>query len=147
MARWQENCGSNSAMIRFSAWLPLLVLLATACSTSRTPRAVWFNEQDKANFIVRYYTDDVNYVLKPEKTEGRFLSVLKKDEALEVAKRQPGRELAVIILVYYESQDEADRVKSKWRKLLSEMGYQRVVFSCGIGTRQLNGLLVLPEEG
>ena len=39
---------------------------------SNLPRVVLFNDQDKANLIVRYYTDDTSYVLKPAKTEGPF---------------------------------------------------------------------------
>ena len=49
--------------------------------------------------MVRYYTDDTSYVLKPAKTNGPFLSVLSRDAVLDVAKQQPVRQLAVVILI------------------------------------------------
>jgi len=134
-------------MMRVSASLLFVVLLATACSTPRTPPVVRFYEQDKANLIVRYYTDDTSYVLKPATTEGSFLSVLKKDAVLNVAKQQPDRQLAVVILIHYTAESEAAKVKDKWTNLLTELGYQRVVFLHALGGIQVNGLPVLAHGG
>lgn len=132
-------------MMKVSASLLVIMLLATACSTSRTPPVVRFHEQDQANLIVRYYTDETSYVLKPQQTEGPFLSVLRRDDVVKVAKQMPGRELAVVILVYYPYHGEADAVKSKWTGLLTGLGYQRVVFLGGYGGKQVNGLPVLAQ--
>jgi hypothetical protein len=129
--------------MKVSALLLFIVLLATACSTPQTSRVVRFHEQDQANLIVRYYTDETSFLVKPQKTEGPFLSILRRDDVLDVAKQLPGRELAVVILVHYPSQDTADAVKTKWTGLLTELGYQRVVFLGGYGTRQVNGLPIL----
>jgi hypothetical protein len=131
--------------MKVSASLLFVVLLATACSTPRTSRDVRFHEQDQANLIVRYYTDETSYVVKPQKTEGPFLSILRRDDVLDVAKQLPGRELAVVILVHYPAQDAADAVKTKWTGLLTGLGYQRVVFLGGYGTRQVNGLPILAQ--
>ena len=59
-------------MIRISAPLLLVVLLLTSCATSRNPTAALprFNEAEQADFIIRYYSDDTSYVLKPATTEG-----------------------------------------------------------------------------
>ena len=133
--------------MKVSASLLFIVLLATACSTPRTSPVVRFHEQDQANLIVRYYTDETSYVLKPEKTDGPFLSILRRDDVLEVAKQLPGRELAVVILVHYPYQGEADAVKNKWTGLLTGLGYQRVVFLGGFGGRQVNGLPILAQGG
>jgi hypothetical protein len=141
---WQKNCAKSGVMIRVSASLLLVLLLATACSTSRMGR---FNEQEQANLVVRYYTDDTSYVLKPAKTDGTFLAVLNKDAVLDVAKQQPGRELAVVILIHYRAQSEADSVRQNWVKLLKEVGYQRVVFLRASGSMQINGLPVLAGGG
>ena len=130
-------------MTKVSAWLLLLLLLATACSTPRTARVVRFSEQDKANLIVRYYTDDISYVLKPAKTEGPFLSVLKQDAVLDVARQQPGRDLAVVMLIRYGCQNEEETVRHKWTSLLTGLGYQRVVFLAAASNMQVNGLPVL----
>ena len=130
-------------MIKASASLLFVLLLATACSTPLTAPVVRFTEQDKANLIVRYYTHDTSYVLKPAKTEGPFLSVLKEDALVDVAKQQPGRDLAVVILIHYGCQSEAEAVKHKWTNLLTGLGYQRVVFLGAAGSMQVNGLPVL----
>jgi hypothetical protein len=141
---WQKNCAKSGVMIRVSASLLLVLLLATACSTSRMGR---FNEQEQANLVVRYYTDDTSYVLKPAKTDGTFLAILNKDAVLDVAKQQPGRELAVVILIHYRAQSEGDSVRQNWVKLLKEVGYQRVVFLRASGSMQINGLPVLAGGG
>ena len=130
-------------MIKASASLLFVLLLASACSTPRTAPVGRFTEQDKANLIVRYYTDDTSYVLKPAKTEGPFLSVLKQDAVLDLARQQPGRELAVVMLIHYTRQSEAEEVRHKWTNLLTGLGYQRVVFLAAAGSMQVNGLPVL----
>ena len=130
-------------MNKVTASLFVVLLLATACSTPQTAPVVRFNEQDKANLIVRYYTDDTSYVLKPAIMEGRFLSILKQDAVLDVAKQQPGRDLAVVMLIQYRCQSEAESVRHKWTQLLTGLGYQRVVFLGAGHDMQVNGLAVL----
>ena len=128
-------------MMRVFYLLLFVGLLATACST---PKAR-FNEQAQADLIVRYYTDDTSYVLKPAKTDGRFLGVLKKGAVLDVAKEQPGRQLAVVILIHYPSQDTADAVRTKWASQLTGLGYQRAVFLGGSNSSQIDGLPILAQ--
>ena len=130
-------------MIKALALVLILLLLATACSTPRTAAVVVFTEQDKANFIVRYYADDTSYVLKPAKREGPFLSILREAAVLDVAKQEAGRDLAVVILIDYPCQSEAQAVKHKWTSLLTGLGYQRVVFLAAASSMQVNGLPVL----
>ena len=122
-----------------------IVLLVTACSTPQTSQVVRFHEQDQANIIVRYFSDETSYVVKPQKTNGPFLSILKRNDVLDVAQQLTGRELAVVILVHYPTQDATDTVKTKWRGLLTGLGYQRVVFLGGSDTRQVNGLPILAQ--
>ena len=130
-------------MMRVCALVLFVVLLATACSTPTTSSVVRFSEQDKANLIVRYYTDDTSYVLKPATTQGPFLSVLKQEAVLDVARRQSGRELAVVILIHYSCKSETEAVRQKWTTLLTGLGYQRVVFLGALGGMRVNGLRVL----
>jgi hypothetical protein len=136
-------------MIRISAPLLLLVLLFTSCASQRSYWAALptFNEQEQANLVVRYYSDDTSYVLKPQKTDGLFLSILDKNAVLEVAKQQPGRQLAVVILIHYGAECEADKVKQNWKDLLAGAGYQRVVFLRAFNGMQVNGLPVLASGG
>ena len=130
-------------MIKVSASLLFVLVLATSCSTPQTDPVVRFSEQDQANLIVRYYTDDISYVLKPAMKEGPFLSILKQDAVLEVAKKQPGRDLAVVMLIHYGCQSEGETVRCKWKSQLTEMGFQRVVFLAAGSNMQVNGLPVL----
>jgi len=136
-------------MIRNAVPLLLSVLLLTSCATFRKPMAARprFGEEELANLIIRYYSDDTSYVLKPAMTEGSFLTILKKDAVLALAKEQPSRQLAVVVLIHYaaESQDEA--VKHDWTSLLTEAGYQRVVFLRALNGMKVNGLPVLASGG
>ena len=100
---------------RVVASLLFVLLLATGCSTPQTAR---FSEQERADLIVRYYTDDTSYLLKPLVTEGAFLSILDRDAVLKVAKQQPGRQLAVVILIHYNVESQAEAVKNNWKNLL-----------------------------
>ena len=125
------------------------MLLLTSCATSRHPWAALprFHEQEEANLIVRYYSDDTSYVLKPQTTDGPFLTVLKKDAVVEVAKQQPGRQLAVVILIHYGADIQAEAVKQNWKNLLAAAGYQRVVFLRALTGMQVKGLPVLTNGG
>ena len=142
---WQENCEGQGVMMKVSASLLFIVLLATACSTPQDSRVVRFHEQDQANLIFHYYTDETSYVVKPQKTEGMFLSILKRDDVLAVAKQLPDHDLAVVILIHYPCQSAADAVKAKWTGLLTSLGYHRVVFLGGFGGKEVNGLPVLAQ--
>jgi hypothetical protein len=130
-------------MIKLLASLLSLLLLTTSCSTSRVVR---FNEQERANLVVRYYTDDTSYLLKPVKMNGSFLAVLNKDAILDLAKQQPSRDLAVVILVHYVTAGETEAVKHDWVKRLNEVGYQRVVFLRASGDMRIDGLPVMASD-
>ena len=106
-----------------------------------------FSEQDQADLIVRYYTDDTSYVLKPATADGPFLTILKKDAVLALAKRQPGRQLAVVALIHYGAESQADAVKHDWTSLLTEAGYRRIVFLRASTGMKVNGLPVLANGG
>lgn len=136
-------------MIKVSVPLLLAMLLLTSCSTPKSPWATLprFREQDQANLVVRYYSDDTSYVLKPQKTDGQFLTILNKDAVLEVAKQQPGRQLAVVILIHYGAPSEAEKVEQNWKSLLGGAGYQRVVFLRAANGMRVNGLPVLANGG
>ena len=134
-------------MIKVSVSLLFLALLATSCSTPQRARQTRFNEQERANLIVKYYTDDTSYLLKPQAKDGPFMAVLNKDAVVEVARQQAQRELAVVVLIHYGAESEAEAVKRKWRSLLTEAGYQRVVFLRGRNGMRVDGLPVLASAG
>ena len=136
-------------MIRILVSLSFAVLLFTSCATRQYPMAAIrrFGEEDQANLIIRYYSDDTSYVLKPAMAEGPFLTILKKDQVLALAKQQPNRQLAVVALIHYGAESQADTVKHDWTSLLTEAGYRRVVFLRASNSMKVNGLPVLANGG
>ena len=140
---------SSWVMIRTLAPLSLVMLMLTSCATSRNPIAALprFSEEAQADLIIRYYSDDTSYVLKPVTTEGPFLTIFKKDAVLALAKQQPGRQLAVVALIHYGTESQADAVKHDWTNLLTEAGYRRIVFLRARNSMKVNGLPVLASGG
>ena len=136
-------------MIRFLAPLLLVALLLTSCSTPRALNSAGprFSEEEQADVIIRYYSDDTSYVLKPATTDGPFLTILKKDAVLDLAKQQPGRQLAVVVLIHYISESQDKAVKQDWTSCLTKTGYKRIVFLRGLNSMKVNGLAVLANEG
>ena len=136
-------------MIRILTPLSLAVLLLTSCATSRGPTASLprFTEEAQADIIIRYYSDDTSYVLKPFMTEGPFLTILKKDAVLALAKQQPGRQLAVVAMIHYGTEGQAEEVKHDWTTLLTDVGYRRIVFLRARNSMKVNGLPVLANGG
>jgi hypothetical protein len=132
-------------MMKASVPLLLATFLMTSSATSRPPKAAppRFNEQAQADLIVRFYSEGTSYVLKPKKTDGPFLTIHNKAAVLDLAKQQPGRQLAVVVLIHYVTESEAERVKHDWTTLLTEIGYKRVVFLRALGGMEVTGLLVL----
>jgi hypothetical protein len=106
-----------------------------------------FSEEAQADFIIRYYSDDTSYVLKPVAAEGSFLSIFKKEAVLALAKQQPSRQLAVVALIHYAGESQAAAVKQDWTTLLTEAGYRRVVFLRARNSMKMNGLPVLANGG
>jgi hypothetical protein len=85
--------------------------------------------------------------LKPATANGQFLTILKKDAVLALAKQQPGRQLAVVVLIHYRAVSQADAVMHDWTNLLTEAGYQRIVFLHASNGMKVNGLPVLASRG
>lgn len=134
-------------MKKVSVLVVFVAVLATSCSIPQFAPLGRFNNEEQANLIVRYYTDNTSYVLKPAKTDGPFLTVLNKDGVLDVAKQQSDRQLAVVILIHYGAESEAEAVKQKWMDRLTGVGYQRVVFLRAMNGMRVKGLPVLPSGG
>jgi len=127
------------------AWVSLLIAASffwTSCGTPSAPSRPPFNEEDKADIVIRFYSDQVSRILKPKQMEGAFLTSFEFKQVLELAKQQPGRELAVVILIFFNADDE---VKLKWLDSLHGLGYRRVVFLRAENGMQINGLTILDD--
>ena len=129
-------------MKQFLSFLGLGLIFLTSCSTQgplakAEPK---FHGTMDADIVIRYYTDDVNRVLKPLQMEGPFLTTFGKEAVLDLAKQQTGRDLAVVILLQFNC---SDRVKQDWLSPLTQMGYKRVVFLRAENGRKVEGLPIL----
>jgi hypothetical protein len=129
-------------MKQFLPFLGLGLVFFTSCSTERGIETgeSQFHGTMGADIVIRFYTDDVNRVLKPLQMEGPFLTTFNKDGVLDLAKQQSGRDLAVVIMLKFNC---GDRVKQNWLSSLTQMGYKRVVFLRAIDGRKVDGLPIL----
>ena len=102
-----------------------------------------FAEAEAADFIVRYYSDDTSYLLKPTMMDGKFRTICDRTFVLKTAREQPGRELAAVVLTHYPNSGDEEGAKVGWVNDLKALGYQRVVFLRGRNSMDVKGLAVL----
>ena len=102
-----------------------------------------FKEVEAVDFIVRYYSDDTSYLLKPSMMDGKFRSIFDRPATLKLAREQPKRELAVVVLTHYPNSGDEETIKVGWVNDLKALGYQRVVFLRGRNSMDVKGLAVL----
>jgi hypothetical protein len=130
----------KAARLARTAVLPLGLVLLSACSTSRpVASSPAFSEADAADFINKYYSDEVSYVLKPVTMEGQYQSICDRAKALNLARQQPGRDLAVVLLIHYETPAEEEPVKAAWQNDLASLGFRRIVFLRADRSLRANG--------
>jgi hypothetical protein len=112
------------------------------------PEGPRFTGAANADFIVRYYSDNVSHVLKPLQMEGPFYVACERTTLLNLAGQQPRRELAVVVLISYFSTTAEDRVKAAWVGDLKRLGYHEIVFLRARRGMEVDGLCILkgPES-
>jgi hypothetical protein len=132
-----------ASVARAAALLLGLVLLSSCSTLSPIASRTKFTEADAADFILRYYSDETSYVLKPAKMDGPYQSICDRPTVLKLARQQLGRELAVIVLIHYPSAESEEPVKVAWVSDLTGLGYRHIVFLRGGNKLQVNGLPVL----
>jgi hypothetical protein len=75
--------------------------------------------------------------------DGPYQSICDRALLLKLARQQPGRELAVVVLIHYTSAESEEPVKLTWVSDLTGLGYRRIVFLRGANGLQVNGLPML----
>lgn len=110
-----------------------------------TKRSRRFAEEEAADFVARYYSDEASYLLKPPMMDGDFRSICDRPFMLKVARQQPRHELAVVVLTHYPNSGDEETIKQAWVNDLKELGYQRVVFLRGRNSMEVKGLAVLDD--
>ena len=122
-------------------------LLLNFCRTAPPPVAplAQFSDEQHADFIVFYYSDETSYVRKPLTMEGPFQTICDRKRVLNLAKQQPRHHLAVIVLTHYPGTRPEGPLKRAWVKDLKTLGYQRVVFLRAGMNLDVHGLVVLDQ--
>jgi hypothetical protein len=64
---------------------------------------------------------------------------------LKVARQQPGRELATVVLIHYPNSGDEETTKVGWVNDLKGLGYRRVVFLRGRNSMDVKGLTILED--
>jgi hypothetical protein len=142
--RYLSNSNTQTARRTGVSALLLGLLLLSSCATpSSAPGRARFAEAEDADFIARYYTDQTSYAVKPAAMDGSYQSICDRATLLKLAREQPRRELAVVMLIHYQSDAAEEPVKVAWVNDLTALGYRRVVFLRSSGSMQANGLPVL----
>jgi len=133
-------------------WISSIVLtlgVVTGCTTSRPAAQVSrFQNEPNASVVIRYYSDATSFMLKPEKLEGSFRSLLDKSQILKIAKDEPARDMAVVIIGIFETKQEEDHVMRAWMRPLKQLGFQRTVFLRAGRHMEVQGLPIIdnPSE-
>jgi hypothetical protein len=123
-----------------------LLLLASCSTPSGAPplQGPRFRGAADADFIVKYYSDQVSHLLKPQTMEGPFYTACERSTVLDLAGKQPRHGLAVILLIRYFSTTEENRVKLSWVEDLKRLGYHDVVFLLAGRGMDVDGRPILP---
>src|ERR1035438_1661995 len=75
--------------------------------------------------------------------DGEFRSICARAGLLSLARQQPRRELAVVVLIHYPVACDEQTTKLAWLNDLKGLGYQRIVFLRGGNSMEVMGLPVL----
>lgn len=145
--------GTNSAYLVFAgANETRIPVIGWARMPPSPPGNVRFVEEEQADFIVKYYTDQLSYILKPRKLEQigvyRFQAPCDRILALKQAAEQAQvrRDLAVVVLIHYSDAESEEAAMSGWIRDLSALRYKRLVFLWGDPMKnQANTLRVLKD--
>lgn len=140
--------GTNSKSVVFSGQSAVAVPVTGVARIPPSPPGNLkitspFTEEETADFIVRYFSDQTSYALKPAMMDGMFRSICDRAYLLKLATQQPRHELAVVVLVHYPEATVENTAKQAWVRDLKRLGYQRIVFLRGQNSMSVNGLQVL----
>jgi hypothetical protein len=114
-----------------------IALFVGGCATTG------FKEAKATDLEIRFNTWDSITITKPDTREAGFLPVLQLSElGDEIAKRQIGRELAVVVVVNNYDETQAANIGARMKGHLAAHGFKRVVALRGSDTMPIAGLPV-----
>ncbi len=145
--------GTNSGYLVFAgANETRIPVIGWARMPPSPPGNVRFVEEEQSDFIVKYFSDQLSYILKPRKLvqigEYRFQAPCDRELVLKEAAQQAQvhRDLAVVVLTHYSNAESAEAAMSGWTNDLRALRYKRLVFLRGDHMKnQANTLRVLKD--
>ncbi|MSU57302.1 MAG: hypothetical protein EXS35_03820 [Pedosphaera sp.] len=119
------------------------------CQTARPAADIRprFHEGASADVVLHFHRWDTIYMLRPDTRQGGFLPFFTRDGVkVELADRQPVRDLAVVILGYnFSPEIEAGLVRD-WTQFLSAEKFKRVVLVRAGWGHEIDGLLIIRDS-
>jgi hypothetical protein len=121
-----------------------VLVLATSCATSpKTAHGPKFYEENSANLVIRYSSDQAIFRLKPDGHDGPFYHIFTRQQLCEEDAVRVGKRDLAVVLIGYQWTPELDRqVKQGWVNTLTKLNYRRVVILRSGDSDQVNGLRV-----
>lgn len=126
-----------------------LLFFVTSCvhvTRSTATREQRFQEADAADLVLRFYSWDSIYVIKPDSRESGFMPLFNRASVGEQLDRpQTKRDLVVVIIGNNYSSAQQEEVLRDWKTLLDVRGFRRAVFLSGTGHKSIDGLPILRD--
>ena len=123
-----------------------LVLLTGCVVDQHAMSGRKFHEEDAADLIIRYSSDNTIFRLKPDAHDGPFYRIFSRQELCDLdAQRVGARNLAVVVMGYSPFVEVERQIKQGWVDNLTRLNYRHVVFLRATEKYKVNGLRVVDE--
>jgi hypothetical protein len=137
-------CSKWNRFVLFALAGSLLCL--TSCALGPDAGSKRFEEEQFANLIIRYSSDQTIYRLKPDGRDGEFLRIFDRNEICTEAEQLGGpRQLAVVLIDYVYAHDIEREIIDGWSARFKELNFQRVVFLRAWDKLTVNGLRIVAD--
>jgi hypothetical protein len=128
------------------ASIGLAGLLLASCAIGPDAHSKRFHEEQFADLIIRYSTDQTIYRLRPEGRDGAFFRIFNREQIRAEAKRLGGRRfLAVVMIDYMHAPFLEQELIDSWVADFRELNFQRVVFVRAKDYEMVNGLRIVAD--
>lgn len=111
---------------------------------ARLPR---FTEAEQADTVIKHYSWDYIFVLRPAVMDGPFRRILKAENiGPAIRATVTRRDLAVVLVGWQLSERDSATLGEHWRNLLEGEGFRRVVCIKPLSETKLNGSPVVYDS-
>jgi len=131
--------------LAYSALAGTLICMAS-CTLSSDKHSKKFGEEQFANLIIRYSTDETIYLIKPDAHEGEFFRIFDRNQIYAEAEKIGGpRLLAVVLIDYMYGTHVEHEIIDGWAASFKELNFERVVFLRSHNHHSPNGLRIIAD--